>query len=156
MANKAKTKENKVTIQSKEVAKEEKVKIYEFDPVIYPFRLWVAVRPNVEPIAEKFYNLDTSMNLLPVTPEYFYKNRFSVATTYPMEDKKSGYLGCLISIWRPKDLSSSKIAHESSHVTDYLCDVLGVNGFTLDGGEARAYFIEWVVDCIEKVKQGKV
>ena len=134
----------------------DKVTIHEFNPVIYPFRMWVAVRPKVEQIAEKFYNLDTSMNLLPVTPKNFYNSRFSVATTYPMEDKQSGNLGCLVAIWRPKDLDVGMITHESSHVTDFLCDVLGVNGFTIDSGEARAYFCGWVAECIDTVKRGKV
>lgn len=129
--------------------------VHEFDPVIYPFRVWVAVKPKVEDVDAKFYNLDTEMNRIPVTADYFYKNQFSVATTYPMEDKESGALGCLIAIWRPKDFDCGKIAHEASHVTDYLCEVLGVNGFTLDSGEARAYFLGWVADCIDKVKRGK-
>ena len=72
-----------------------------------------------------------------------------------MEDKQTGSFGCLIAMWRPKDLNVGKIAHESSHVTDYLCEVLGVNGFSLDSGEARAYFTGWVADCIDKVKRGK-
>lgn len=59
---------------------ESKVTIHEFDPVIYPFRLWVAVRPKVEQVAEMFYNLDSSMNRIDVTPDDFNKSVFAVGT----------------------------------------------------------------------------
>lgn len=130
--------------------------IHEFDPVIYPFRVWVAIKPKVEDVSEKFFYLDTAMNCTPVTADDFYKTRFDVATTYPMENKESGALGCFIAMWRPKDFVCGMIAHEASHVTDFLCEVLGVSGFTLESGESRAYFLGWVADCIDKVKRGKV
>lgn len=129
--------------------------IHEFDPVIYPFRVWVAVKPKVEEVVEKLHHLDMSMNPIKVTADNFYKNKFCVATTFPMENQ-DGFIGMLVAIWRPKDFDCGKIAHEASHVTDYLCEVLGVNGFTLESGEARAYFLGWVADCIDKVKKGKV
>lgn len=156
MANKAKTKDNKVTIQSKEVAKEEKVKIYEFDPVIYPFRLWVAVRPSFEQVDAEFETIDTEDNIAPFTKDFLIQHISCTASCYPAWNKESMRVGALLCIWRKQELTTCVIAHEASHITDYLCDRTGVKGFDMDSGEARAYFLGWVAGCIEKVKQGKV
>ena len=33
-------------------------KIYEFDPVIYPTKVWVTIKPNIDDLNEVMYALD--------------------------------------------------------------------------------------------------
>lgn len=55
----------------------------------------------------------------------------------------------------PKQMGVGKIAHEATHVTDYLCERLGLEGYSFNEGEPRAYFTEWVANCIDKVRKWK-
>lgn len=136
--------------------KEKTTKIHEFDPVIYPFRLWVAINPTLEEIRNKFYALNNDMELVDITEQVFKYDRFSVSTCYPVTDKESKWIGILCGIYKPKNMTTGVIAHEASHITDFLCERLGIQGFDFDGGEARAYIVQWAADCIEKVKNNKI
>lgn len=133
-----------------------KPKIYMFDPVIYPLKLWVAVEPNPQDIIGKFYGiLDGSYDeVTAFTEKDFEKDGYTDATTYQV--RRDGKAGALVIIWRPKCFGINGISHEASHVTDLMCEYLGVSGFTFNDGEARAYFNGWVAECLDKAKRGKV
>lgn len=53
-------------------------------------------------------------------------------------------------------MTTGVIAHEARHITDFLCERLGIQEYDFDGGEARAYIVQWAADCIEKVKNNKI
>ena len=134
-------------------------KIYEFNPVIYPFRLWVGINVPVKDIIEKFYvyNIDDN-TISDITDEELFRDDDVVATTYPMVDRVDDRIGAFININKKDKLTVGVIAHESIHVCDFLSDRLGLVGDIKNMysyGEARGYFVEWVANCINSVKLNK-
>lgn len=125
-----------------------KSKIYEFDPVIYPTRLWVCKKPLGEDIKELFYPLDDDGNILDDFGNSFAPNRDSFAHTLIVGNKNSHWKGCLVSILKPSECGAGICAHESMHVIAYICEQLGIalKGF-LDS-EAWAYLMQWSTNCI--------
>lgn len=132
-----------------------KGKIHEFNPTVYPFRLWVGVKLPYEEVDDGFYALSQDMERMDFTLDMYSHDRFCVVTCYPACSKSDGFIGILCIIHKPEFLSVGKMAHEASHITDFLCDRIGLNGFNFEDGEARAYFTEWAADCINQVKTGK-
>ena len=126
--------------------------IFEFDPVIYPLHLWVAIKPQ-DKIYDVFRMLDEDYN---ETTERVKIQPNNVARTIAVAHRESDIMGCLVYINLPKLFGAGYISHESSHVVDWFCDYLGIGGFSFMDGEARAYLIQWVADCIEKVLKHKV
>lgn len=124
--------------------------IYQFNPEIYPCRVWVGVTPSIEEINEMFYFLTEENTLVEFTERNF-PNRFIIASTYLVEDKKTGIVGSFISIYRKKQMDVKTIAHESSHVADYLCERFDIPCGISQYGEPRAYLVGWIADCIDKV-----
>lgn len=130
-----------------------KNRVYEFDPVIYPTRVWVTKCSDIDILAKTFTFLDDN------DEEYKDKvdiGRTTIVRVLSVAHKKSAWMGCLAVINLPKQCDVGIIAHESGHVTDWLCDHLGVSGFTFVEGEARQYYAGWVARCIDKVLKGRV
>lgn len=138
---------------------ESKGKIYEFNPIIYPFRLWVGMNVPKKDIANKFYAYKVGENEICDITEQNLEHSNTAATTFPVCDKEDNWIGAFVHIWRKDKCSVGVMAHEAVHVCDFLSDRLGLVG-EIDNlfshGEARAYFIEWVVNCINEVKLNKV
>lgn len=135
---------------------ENKTQIHEFDPQVYPFRLWVGKNVPHETIENKFWALNDQMERTPFDKQYYERNRFVVASCFPVSDKQSGWIGIYCSIWRSNLLNVGRIAHESSHIADFLFEEFGFKNEGFDGGEPRAYLVEWCANCIDKVKRGKL
>lgn len=135
---------------------EGKIQVYEFDPVIYPFRLWVGKNVPHKAVEETFWALTTDMDKTPFDEEYYHKNSFVCATCYPVCDKESGWIGIFCNILNTKLLTVGRMAHEASHIVDFLCEKFGIECCTFAQGEPRAYLVEWATNCIDKVKRGKV
>lgn len=116
--------------------------IHQFDPVIYPVRLWVTITENLEAIAERF-------------DEHPSGKRFNVANASSMEafvtqvtQKKDGYIGFIVVFQKRCYCSLKTASHESAHVARFMWNHLN----EIDTGiEADAYLIGWVADCIDKV-----
>ena len=138
--------------------KKNKQKIYEFNPQVYPTRLWVAKSKDVviDDIDGKFYALSESNERCPFKDVQDLPDANCYASTYPVSDKETGWRGCLVLLNRA-DMPTSTCAHEASHCTDWLFEQLGIeSGTTFDNGEARAYYQEWVFNRIYEVKRGNV
>ena len=133
-------------------------KIYEFNPQIFPTRLWVCKSKEVtiEEVDKMFYALDDA-NERRYFKEVHEMPDFNIfASTYPVSHKETGWRGCLVILNRG-DMPTSTCTHEASHCTDWLFEQLGIkSGTTFDNGEARAYYHEWVFNRIYEVKQGRV
>lgn len=137
---------------------ENKYKIYEFNPIIYPFRLWVGVQVPAKDIQDKFFAHNFDDTISDFTDKELLQTSVA-ATTLPVVERKDNWIGCLININRKDKLTVGVMAHEATHVCDMLSDRLGLVGEIdkmFSHGEARAYFVEWVANCINEVKQGKV
>ena len=128
-------------------------KIFEFDPVVYPTRIWVSVNPSAEDLQKKFDFLDDNDQIIDKVDLNDYFN--AMATTFSVKDRNSLWKGCCVCLWRPKQIGVGVIAHESGHCTDWLCDELGIGGFSFKDGEARQYYTQWVANSIYSVLKKK-
>lgn len=129
--------------------------IHEFDPQIYPFMLWVAKKPKYEVVKDKFYAL-IGDDVKDIGEDMFYRSATTYATCYPVCEKSSKRIGILVGMHMPKVMTAGCMAHEATHVCDFVCDRINMDCYTYDTGEPRAYLVQWITDCIDKVKRGKV
>lgn len=130
--------------------------IYEFDPVIYPTRVWVGVNVPFEYVKDKFYALDSDMERGEITLSEYKPKPSVIARTYVVANKESCFLGTLVIIWRPINFNIKSICHESVHCADFICEQFGIKTGDFDDGEPYAYLIGWIAECIDKVKRNKI
>ena len=122
-----------------------KTVIHEFDPCIYPRRLWVVKGGELEEIRKtlEFDDID----------EDFQSTGGAITiTAYDNAKKKGGFL-----VWFPKsgDMSNLDwIAHESSHVALGVFDYIG-SDVTASDSEPFSYLVGWVFKCIDEVRKYK-
>lgn len=122
-------------------------KIHEFDPVIYPIKIWITVTSNLYQIVNKFIEYPSLDPLNLVFDDKM--ERFAQMVS----DKDSRFIGVLLVFSSKKIMTAGKIAHEATHAARKVWHHLGED-FT--GVEADAYFVEWITDCADRVKKGKV
>lgn len=133
-----------------------KVQVHEFDPVIYPCRVWVAINPSFNDVVENFYALSTENERMDIDEKWYNRDGFQIATTGPAVSKSDGWIGLLVNIWKPKMMNTGVICHESVHCADFICGQFGITNGSFENGEAYAYLVQWIAVCIEKVKSGKI
>jgi len=136
--------DNKQKTMSKK-AKNNKAKVYEFENGIYPRKLWVATG-DVNEVIPKFEYTDG-------TPITLKEKGYSGVTIGFVTKKEQDMLGVLVYIRRIEKLS--QVIHEAIHVANKIFQDLSIT-FNLDEDEHYAYFVEWVCDCIDKVRTNKV
>lgn len=132
--------------------------IFEFNPQIYPTRIWVVRGKDttLEEIDKRFYSISEDDELLDFNNNECLPPPTTNAQTFVVGDKESYFRGCLIYLNKTK-LRSGVLAHEASHCVDWLFEKLQVeSGTTFNNGEARAYYLEWITDRIEDVLKNKV
>ena len=117
--------------------------------------MWVSVNPSFEDVKDKFWLLNNDNERIDFDAEKSWNSTTTVASCYPVSDKESGWIGIFCGVFRKDRLSVGVAAHEASHITDFISDSSGLNGFNFDDGEARAYLVEWAANCIWNVKSGK-
>ena len=135
----------------------DKGKMFEFDPVIYPGRLWVSIDPSFDDIAKDFYLLDDNDEVCDelVVRSLYDKHAGSVATTFTVVHKESCWKGCLVAIWQKRNSGVGVCSHEATHVYDYFAQELGLECQGFSNSEPKAYFVQWVANCIYDVVKGK-
>lgn len=118
--------------------------IHEFDPVIYPRRLWVVVNCPASVLNDMF---EDKYEDLPESAS---------AEVVPARRLKPEVLGgVLVRFKSKKDMTTSIITHESSHAAMEIYDYIGAK-VDIQNQEPFSYLAGWVADCIDKVKKGKV
>lgn len=121
-----------------------KTVIYEFDPIIYPFKLWVCANPTDEMSAKLF--LDDEQLAISIQ-----HNMLTTAGTNSTDSR----LGVLV-FGHKKYFTVKNIAHEAVHVVDYYFESLAMTkGCFTDRNEAYAYLVGWAADCMEQVRTNK-
>lgn len=126
--------------------------IHEFDPLLYPTRVWAGVNVPSEDIAQKFYSLLTDGSVADFEDT---ASSSSVATCYPVVDKESKRKGIFCNIHRPKDTGVGVMSHEAEHIVCWICEQFGINSISFDDSEPRAYLIQWAANCLNEVKSKK-
>lgn len=108
--------------------------VYEFDPQIYPRKLWIAVSKETFP--DRFDNVSAW-------------DESSDAVTEHAYDKLNNKGGVLIR-FESYDMGMNQISHEASHAA---MDIFSYIGAYPDpkNQEPFAYLVGWIADCCEKV-----
>lgn len=119
--------------------------IHEFDPIIYPRKLWVAVNPKKEQLYDAFDDLDYDEVL---------SERWNATAIYLVREKQLGFLGGLIVFKNKREITIENITHEATHIAMDMFTDLGIE-FNGASQEAFAYFVGWVASCCEQVKRNK-
>ena len=119
----------------------EKQKIYEFDPQIYPRKVWVTVGVPFEELKDEFEDLKPM-------------EEGSDAQVDHLRKLKPEVLGELLV--RGEKLDALKkfgnITHESIHVATEILDYIGAF-HDPKNQELFAYLCGWIAKCMDEVKQ---
>ncbi|MFA5849932.1 MAG: hypothetical protein WC833_08610 [Bacteroidales bacterium] len=125
------------------------MEIHEFDPVIYPYKLWIIIDKKPTLISDKFNEYDG-------TPIEFIDrdtNR-TAAFTMPVIRKEKPNYGVIIFFRSKRSMSSYElVAHESSHAAKFLFEHISAG---IKEHEPFEYVIGWIAGCCEKVKKNKI
>lgn len=121
------------------------VQIHQFDPVLYPRKLWVVKgKDAIASIQDMFQYNDGSEISLGDFVDKFY------AITMNVINKKTEDLGVLI--WMKYKTDVPSIAHEFVHFARYVFNDCGMTmGFEDGKDEHFAYLVGFCADCINQV-----
>ena len=128
--------------------------VFEFDPVIYPTRLWVCKKPSTKDVAELFYPFNNDGEMVDSfgdALEYVYG---TYANTMIVGNKKSRMRGCLVSIFMPGSCRAGICSHEALHYIAYLSERFDIPLGGFDTSEPLAYLEQWATNCIDSVLKG--
>ncbi|MBC7088648.1 MAG: hypothetical protein H5T96_09335 [Tissierellales bacterium] len=124
-----------------------KNKFYEFDPVLYPVKLYIVLNPTDGYVKKNFLTSDKK-KLRKVVD----KNWNGGVYLEIVKKKSDNGFGILVFV-ETDDFTPDMVTHEAVHVSqvfwEWLCE-------TKIGDEADAYFTQWVAKCIIEAinKQG--
>lgn len=120
------------------------VKIYEFDPCVYPRLLWVVKGGTLAEISKVLelsgYEEDESIGAV---------------TLCNVRRRSDENLGALV--WFPKASNIKNldwIAHECTHVAMYMFGETGCIA-DVENQEPLAYLVGWAFSCVDKVRKAK-
>lgn len=128
--------------------------IYEFDPVIYPTRLWVSKKPSTEDVAELFYPFNNDGEMVDSFGDVLEYVHGKYANTLIVGNKKSRMRGCLVSIFMPGSCRAGICAHEALHFIAYMSEQFDIPLGGFDTSEPLAYPEQWATNCIDSVLKG--
>ena len=136
-------------------SREMKSVIYEFDPVIYPTRLWCCKKPNTEDVAELFYPFNNDGEIVDSFGNVLEYDSRKYANTLIVGNKTSRMRGCLVSIFQPGGCGAGVCAHEALHYIAYLSEQFDIPLGGFDKSEPLAYLEQWATNCIDSVLRGR-
>ena len=121
---------------------------YEYDPVIYPRKLWVMPQATEAEIRMCFTEYDGE--------EIEWNDKKCGATTFPeVCAKADGKYGILVVFKGKASMKMGHICHELSHILDYFIDVLPLAREPRGHNEHLSYLSQWIGDCINRARLGK-
>lgn len=121
---------------------ETKNQIYEFDPVIYPYKLWIYIDESPKIISEHFN--DSEGNVI-TSIEWDCKKLAAFAM--PVRSKEKDECGVIL-YFRSKELMSYElVAHEASHAAKYLFGYINAD---VNPHEPFEFVVGWIAECCEK------
>lgn len=120
--------------------------VHKFDPVIYPYKIYIALSDNPNEISKSFLDYENG-------EEFSFMNteKFGALTLQVME-KTTNYYGVLIIFKSKKYMDIKSICHESSHAAKFLFKHIGAD---VEEHEPFEYLIGWIAECCDKVKKMK-
>lgn len=121
--------------------------LYEFDPVIYPYKLWIIVDKTPDVLSKDFDEYTKN----PIQFIDRDTNMFH-AFTMPVCRKVNPNYGVVIFFRSKRNISFELVAHEASHAAKYLFDHIGAD---VNEHEPFEYVVGWIAKCCETVKKSK-
>ena len=115
--------------------------IFEFNPQIYPRRLWMSVGASTEELQEKFGKEVVKEDL----DDSYY------AETYPIQQKEPLLGGVLIRFQDLKAMTPENMAHEATHAAIEIFDYCDCR-IDVENQEPFSYLMGWIVKCCDEVK----
>lgn len=121
--------------------------IHQFDPVIYPRKVWITYDATCDELNEFFPEGDG-------TDEYFRElPKHTDACVYHVRSKDT-LGGLLIRFRGKKNMTSGIMSHEADHCANGIYAYIGAKVDVMND-ETHAYLVEWIVNCCEIVKNKK-
>ena len=116
---------------------------YEYDPVIYPRKLCVAIAMNQDDVNKCFEGRNGERLMVDF--------RYSDALTFDsVKQKKDGKYSVFVNFANKSAMTMGICCHETSHVCDAIEEDIGMKHV----GEPSAYLIGWISSCINKARLG--
>jgi len=124
-----------------------KIQVHQFNPVIYPYKLWVIISQGTTIIPDTFYD-DHGKEIVDFEPDTCKLE----ALAMPVKHKQSGHYGVVVLFRNRRNMDMGLVAHEASHAAKYLFDHINANPCPHEPFE---YVVGWIAGCIERVKLNK-
>lgn len=124
------------------------MEIHEFDPVIYPYRIWVVVAKEPTCIEEQFKEYDGKPVRFVDDDSSSRQDAFCMMAT----KKDSKFYGTVMYFRSKKSMTYELVAHESSHAAKNLFEHINAD---IKEHEPFEYVVGWIAGCCEKVKKSK-
>ena len=125
-----------------------KTQIHQFDPVIYPFKFWVAINKTPYFLSETFLEYNGSEI---VFTESDGNNKMD-AFVMTVKHKESRYCGAVLYFRSKKSMTPGIMAHEASHAAKDLFEHIDAD---IKPHEPFEYLLEFIVNCCEEVRLNK-
>lgn len=116
---------------------------WEYDPVIYPRKLWVAIGLEHKDISNTFTD-NNGEELKQPNKDY---DGLTISEVMRRTDNK---MGEFVIFDTKKSMTMNVCTHEASHVCDAIEEVIGIE----HGGESSAYLLGWIASCINMARLG--
>lgn len=118
--------------------------IHEFDPVIYPRKLWITYDATPEELNNFFSGTK------------FKEEDGYYGITYTVQKSSNNKGGVLIRFANSKEaLEPWNVSHEAVHAAAIICQYVGIIA-DWDNDEAFAYLVTWVTKCCYDGKKKKL
>lgn len=122
------------------------MKIHEFDPVIYPYKLWVIIDKSMKEIPDLF--VDRDRNPLDHLRD---EDLSTEAVTIAAIRKEDFRRGVMLFFRSKKSMTYKLVAHEACHAAKFLFEHIDAD---MREHEPFEYVVGWIAECCEIVKKG--
>lgn len=119
--------------------------VYEFDPIVYPRKLWVCINVDEAFVQEHFCSKDYKELSFQANNPYW---AITFDEVFNVNTKKRGEL---VIFGSRNNMRIDVIAHEASHIVDGIENAINME----HGGEPSAYLFGWVCKSINLARMGK-
>lgn len=119
--------------------------LYEFDPVIYPRKLWVYIGSDEDYINRYFHENGSDKRL-----SFETNSEWDGLTLTEVVRNDTNMVGILVIFRNKADMRMGIVCHEASHAVDAIENIICME----HGGEPSAYLLEWVCKSINLARLG--
>lgn len=119
-----------------------------FDPVIYPYKIWIVINKTPECLSEYFYEYSGK----PIQFEDSNGTNRMEAFCMQVKGKVTSQYGTVIYFRNKKNMDYDIIAHEASHAAKQLFEHINAD---MSDHEPFEYLVGWIAKCCGIVKHSK-